>query len=78
MAAITFATLQARRDAVMRQFPAIVLLLTPPVTDDATAGAYQVKDDQGGNAHSAATVRGNALDGWKSYSAADLSTAYGV
>lgn len=78
MAAITFATLQARRDAVMKAFPAVVLLKTPPVTDDTTADAYFVKDSQGGTSTSAANARGNQLDGWKSYTAANLATAYGL
>ena len=82
MAAITFATLQSRRDAVMRGYPAVVLLQTRvdglPVTDDATAGAYFVKETRGAAAVSAADARGNALDGWKSYTAANLATAYSL
>ena len=81
MAAITFATLQSRRDAVMKAYPAVVLLNTlagVPVTDDATAGAYFVKETRGAAAVSAADARGNALDGWKSYTAANLATAYSL
>ena len=80
MAAITFATLQARRDEVMKENPAIVFINTGPngipVTDDATAQAYFCKDMQGGAAVSAANARGNQLDGWKAYTAANLKTAY--
>lgn len=79
MAAITHADILTRAAAVFNAgVGASVKIIDPAATSDATANVYQVWDPQGGTATSAATARGNALDGWKSYSHADLGTAYSL
>lgn len=79
MAAITFSDILARQRAVrIANQDAICIVVNPGATSDATAGVYRVKDPNRGTAVSASNAQGNPLDGWKSYSHADLGTAYGL
>ena len=87
MAAITFTQIMNRRDALMRADQRVsVIVLRPDATDDTTVGCYLVKDpDPGDDPVTTTILPGNAKGGtlgainpWKSFTYANLGTAYGL
>jgi len=84
MAAITYAQIVARRDALMRLDTRCAIIVNKPdATSDGTAALYLVKDpDPGDTGNTTATAQGNAKGGaghpWKAFSYLDLGTAYSL
>lgn len=87
MAAITYANILAKKEALMRSgLRLAVIVAIPTATSDATAGVFLVKDPDPGTAPNAVAAEpGNAKGGdgtngmsWKYFSYADVATAYGV
>ena len=87
MAAITYANILAKKEALMRSGLRLsVIIAIPTATSDATAGVFLVKDPDPGTApNTVGAEPGNAKGGsgtdgmsWKKFSYADVATAYSV
>ncbi len=86
MAAVTYADLlDIRRQLMSSGRRLSVILAVPTATSDATAGVFLVHDPDPADApNTVATEESNAKGGlagelsWKSYSAANVRTAYGL
>lgn len=79
MAAITAADIETRRRALMTDTRCSVIVALPGATSDATAGVFLVKDpDPATDANTVADEAGNAKNGYKAFSYADVGTAYGL
>ena len=79
MAAITFADIRAKRDAVMAHTGVDTCIVNDySETDSTVAGVFSIKATQGGAGVTNATTRGIAHEGFKDYKYDDLVTAYGL